>query len=103
MEKITSNVTPIEQVNKINEIIDEVQPATSSSTGVVQPDNVSIVVQNGVISSLAGTPPDQVFDGTSTHSQSGVATANELNNRFQVVNSLPANPDNNTFYFVTGA
>lgn len=103
MEKITSNITPLEQVNKINGIIDEIQPATSSSTGVVQPDNVSIVVQNGVISSLAGTPPDQEFDGTSTNSQSGVAISGELNNKFQVVSSLPANPDGDVFYFVTGA
>lgn len=73
MKKINSNITPLEQINKINGIIDEIQPATSSSTGVVQPDNVSIVVEDGVISSLAGTLPDQTFSGTSIKAQSGVA------------------------------
>jgi len=73
VNKITSSKTPIEQNEVINGIIDEIQPATSSSTGVVKPDNVSIVVEDGVISSLAGTPPDQTFDGTSIKAQSGVA------------------------------
>jgi hypothetical protein len=112
MEKINSNITPLEQINKINGIIDEIQPATNSSTGVVQPDNVSIVVEDGVISSLAGTPPDQTFDGTSPRAQSGVAVnqaitaVNQVVNTkadkasFQVVSALPANPDANTFYFI---
>lgn len=78
VNKITSAKTPLEQVGVINGIIDEIQPATSSSTGVVQPDNVSIIVEDGVITSLAGTPPDQTFDGTSIKAQSGVAISGLL-------------------------
>jgi hypothetical protein len=112
MEKITSSKTPIQQNEAINGIFDEIQPATNSSTGVVKPDNVSIVVEDGVISSLAGTPPDQSFDGTSPRAQSGVAVnqaitaVNQVVNTkadkssFQVVSALPANPDANTFYFI---
>lgn len=105
VNKITSAKTPLEQVGVINGIIDEIQPATSSSTGVVQPDNVSIIVEDGVISSLAGTPPDQTFDGTSPRAQSGVAIKAQLDLKadktsFQVVSSLPENPDSNTFYFI---
>ena len=72
----------------------------------------SSVVSNGVAAITMPTPPtvDQTYDASSTNAQSGVAVASGISAAIaaaiipiSVVASLPANPDPNTLYVVTGA
>ena len=65
------------------------------------------VVSNGVAAITMPTPPtvDQTYDGTSTNAQSGVAVAEAISAAvipISVVSTLPASPDPNTLYVVTG-
>ena len=64
IEKISGAVSPIEETEKINEVIDGVNAAATAAD-------------------LAN-----------------YTTKAELNNKFQVVSSLPAEPDADTFYFI---
>lgn len=75
---------------------------------------LSTVATSGAYSDLSGTPNiptvDQTYDGSSTNAQSGVAVASGISAAIadsvmpiSVVASLPANPDPNTLYVVTGA
>ena len=69
----------------------------------------SSVVSNGVAAITTPTV-DQTYDASSTNAQSGVAVASGISAAIaaavipiSVVASLPANPDPNTIYVVTGA
>lgn len=69
----------------------------------------SSVVSNGVAAITTPTV-DQTYDASSTNAQSGVAVASGISAAIaeavipiSVVASLPANPDPNTLYVVTGA
>lgn len=69
----------------------------------------SSVVSNGVAAITTPTV-DQTYDASSTNAQSGVAVASGISAAIaeavipiSVVESLPANPDPNTLYVVTGA
>ena len=69
----------------------------------------SSVVSNGVAAITTPTV-DQTYDASSTNAQSGVAVASGISTAIaaavipiSVVASLPANPDPNTLYVVTGA
>ena len=73
----------------------------SASVTDVQVDGTSVVT-NGV----ANITVDQTYDATSTNAQSGVAVASAISAAvipISVVPALPANPDPNTLYVVTGA
>ena len=69
--------------SQVDNLVDEVErqlpgAATSSTLGLVKPDNTTIAVDaNGVISANIPTPEtvDQTYDASSTHAQSGVAIA----------------------------
>ena len=86
---------------------------TVSSTVTVPVRDVTVdgssVVSNGVAAITTPTV-DQTYDASSTNAQSGVAVASGISAAIaeavipiSVVESLPANPDPNTLYVVTGA
>lgn len=67
------------------------------------------VVSNGV-AAITSPTVDQTYDASSTNAQSGVAVASGISAAIaasvmpiSVVSALPANPDPNTLYVVTGA
>ena len=71
---------------------------------------LSTVATTGAYSDLSGTPTiptvDQTYDGTSTNAQSGVAVASAISAAvipISIVSTLPASPDPNTLYVITGA
>ena len=71
---------------------------------------LSTVATSGLYSDLSGTPTiptvDQTYDGTSANAQSGVAVASAISAAvipISIVSTLPASPDPNTLYVITGA
>lgn len=73
----------------------------SAAVTDVQVDGTSVVT-NGV----ANITVDQTYDASSANAQSGVAVASAISAAvipISVVAALPANPDPNTLYVVTGA
>ena len=113
---------------KVNTIADEKQDVltfdstpTSGSNNPVTSGGIKTYVDSGLSpkaedNEVVHNSGDETIAGTKTFSTSPVvptpsvssnttvpATTAYVNNKFQVVSSLPANPDPNTFYFVTGA
>ena len=43
---------------------------------------------------------DQTYDGTSSNAQSGVAVAQAISAKIQLVNSLPAHPEADVLYVI---
>lgn len=94
-------------------IIENQSTITVASSVTVPVRDVTVdgssVVSNGVAAITTPTV-DQTYDASSTNAQSGVAVASGISAAIaaavipiSVVASLPANPDPNTLYVVTGA
>lgn len=94
-------------------IIENQSTITVASSVTVPVRNVTVdgssVVSNGVAAITLPTV-DQTYDSSSTNAQSGVAVASGISAAIaasvmpiSVVPALPANPDPNTLYVVTGA
>lgn len=90
-------------------IADGVSTVTISSNVTVPVQDVTVdgtsVVSNGV-AAITSPTVDQTYDATSANSQSGVAVAEAISAAvipISIVSALPANPDPNTLYVVTGA
>lgn len=90
-------------------IADGVSSVTISSTVTVPVQDVTVdgtsVVSNGV-AAITSPTVDQTYDATSANAQSGVAVASAISAAvipISVVSTLPASPDPNTLYVVTGA
>ena len=89
-------------------IVDGVSTLTISSNVTAPVQDVTVdgtsVVSNGV-AAITSPTVDQTYDGTSTNAQSGVAVAEAISAAvipISVVSTLPASPDANTIYIVTG-
>lgn len=87
-------------------IVDGVSSVTISSNVTAPVQDVTVngtsVLSNGV----AAISVDQTYDASSANAQSGVAVAEAISAAvipISVVSALPANPDPNTLYVVTGA
>lgn len=109
------NLTTPQTVAGVKTFTDKPRVPTPAST-----DNVATVINiaylNGIVTGLnsainakAGLTSNNVFTGTNTFTTQAnsdnstkAATTAYVNNKFQVVQSLPANPDANVFYFVVG-
>ena len=90
VSKITTACTPLEEVAKINEIIDEIGGGSDAYA-------------NKDLSNLS-TTGQNVIDGKANTALSNITTAGQnvvkgiIDARITVVNSLPASPDANTWY-----
>lgn len=90
-------------------IADGVSTVTISSNVTVPVQDVTVdgtsVVSNGV-AAITSPTVDQTYDASSVNAQSGVAVAEAISAAvipISIVSALPANPDPNTLYVVTGA
>lgn len=90
-------------------IVDGVSTLTISANVTVPVQDVTVdgtsVVSNGV-AAITSPTVDQTYDSSSTNAQSGVAVASAISAAvipISVVSTLPASPDPNTLYVVTGA
>ena len=90
-------------------IADGVNTLTISANVTVPVQDVTVdgtsVVSNGV-AAITSPTVDQTYDASSANAQSGVAVAEAISAAvipISVVSALPANPDPNTLYVVTGA
>lgn len=77
VDKITKPINNLNQIDKINEIIDNYQPLLESGVNLKTINNESLLGAGNIDIQGGGTiSVDQVYDGTSENAQSGVAINN---------------------------